>query len=81
MSTSQQRVVTAGRACVRLIEAADALLGYRPAWTEALLLRMVRSLYRSRLEQLLALPSPEARAEILAASEKIEESAQEFGQN
>jgi hypothetical protein len=44
LNTSHQRVITAGRACVRLIESADALLGYRPAWTEALLLRMVRAL-------------------------------------
>jgi hypothetical protein len=49
LNTSPQRVITAGRACVRLIEAADALLGYRPAWTEALLLRLVRALYRRRL--------------------------------
>jgi hypothetical protein len=40
--SSSQRVITASRACVRLIEAADALLGYCPAWTEALLLRLVR---------------------------------------
>ncbi len=49
MTTSRQRVITFDRACVRLIEAADALLGYRLAWTKALLLRMVRVLYRRRL--------------------------------
>jgi hypothetical protein len=30
VSTSHQHAITAGRACVRLIEATDALLGYRP---------------------------------------------------
>ena len=81
MSTSQQCIITAGRACVRLIEAADALLGYRPAWTEALLLRLVRALYRHRLRSLVAALPPEVSAEILAASEKIEGLVQEFGRN
>jgi hypothetical protein len=58
---------------VRLIEAADALLGYRPAWAEALLSR--------RLRGLVATLPPEVSAEILAASEKIEGPAQEFGRN
>jgi hypothetical protein len=31
---------------VRLIESAEAVLGYRPAWTEALLVRPVRAPYR-----------------------------------
>jgi hypothetical protein len=35
LTTSQQRVITAGRAAARLIEAADALLSYRPAWTRS----------------------------------------------
>jgi hypothetical protein len=54
LNTSQQRIITAGRACVRLIESADALLGYRPAWTEAPLLRLVQALYRRRLRSLVA---------------------------
>jgi hypothetical protein len=41
----QENVITAGRAYIRLIEAADVLLGHHPAWTERLLLRMVLSLY------------------------------------
>jgi hypothetical protein len=68
-----QRVITSGRAYVRLIEAADALLGYCPAWTEALLSRRLRGLVR-------ALP-PEMGAEILAASEKIEGPVQGVGRN
>jgi hypothetical protein len=47
LNTSPQRVITAGRACVRLIEAADALLGNRPARTEALLSRRLRGLVRA----------------------------------
>jgi hypothetical protein len=66
---------------VRIVEAADALLGYRPAWTEALLLRLVRALYRRRLRGLVAALPGEVSAEILAASEKIEGPVQEFGEN
>ena len=81
MCTPQQRVITTGRACVRLIEAADALLGYRPAWTEVLLLRLVRALYRHWLRQLRGALPAEMGAEILAVSEKIEGPVQEFGKN
>jgi len=70
LNTSQQRAITAGRACVRLVESADALLGYRPAWTETLLLRLVRALYRRRQRSLVAALPPEMSAEILAASER-----------
>jgi hypothetical protein len=72
LNTSHQPIITSGRACVRLIEAADALLGYRPAWTEALFVAHGAG----------ALSAPAARAdrdaagrngaEILATSEKIE---------
>jgi hypothetical protein len=72
VTASPQHVITADRACVHLIEAADALLGYRPAWTEALLLRLARALYRRRLRSLVAALPPEVSAEILAASERIE---------
>jgi hypothetical protein len=71
LNTSHQRVIAAGRAYVHLIEAADALLGYRPAWTEALLLRLVWALYRRRLRSLVVALPAEAGAEIWAASEKI----------
>jgi hypothetical protein len=66
---------------VRLIESADALLGYRPAWTEALLLRLVRALYRRRLRELTGALPTEMRAEILAASEKIEGPVREVGKD
>jgi hypothetical protein len=45
------------------------------------LLRLVRALYRHRLRGLVAALPPEMRAEILAASEKIEGPVQEFGRN
>jgi len=71
--TPEQRVgnvITYGRACVRIIEAADLLLGRDPAWTERLLLRLVRTLYTHRLRGLvLALPA-DITSEILAASEQ-----------
>ncbi len=81
MNASRQRVITAGRAALRLAESADIMLSYDPAWTERLLLRMVRSLYCSRLERLLLLLPPDMKAEILIASEKTEGPVQEFGQN
>jgi len=62
VSMPQQRIITAGRAYVRLAEAADTLLGYRPAWTEALLLRLVRMLYRRRPAQLGAALPPKVSA-------------------
>jgi hypothetical protein len=85
VSTSHQRVIAASRAYVRLIEAADVLPGYRPAWTEALLSRrlrgLARALYRHRLRSLVAALPAEVSAEILAASEKIEGPVQEVGKN
>ena len=41
----RERVIITGRACVRMIEAVDVLLDYRPARTERGLLRLVRTLY------------------------------------
>lgn len=38
-----ERVIITGRAYVRLIEAADVLLDHRPAWTERVLLQLVRA--------------------------------------
>jgi hypothetical protein len=58
MSTLGERVIVTGRAYVRMIEAADVLLDHKPAWTERLVLRLVRALYSHRLRGLVAaLPS------------------------
>ncbi len=65
-----ENVITEGRACVRIIEAADLLLSRNPVWTEKLLLRLVRSLYTHRLRGLVAALPAEITSEILAASEK-----------
>ena len=47
--------IVTGRAYVRMIEAADVLLDHYPAWTERLLLQLVRALYsqvrRSRFKR------------------------------
>lgn len=64
-------VITTGRACVRIIEAADVLLERKPVWTERLLLRLVRDLYPHRLRGLVATLPSEITAEILAASDKL----------
>jgi hypothetical protein len=64
-------VITAGRACVRIVEAADVLLERDPVWTERWLLRLVRTLYTHRLRGLVAVLPGEITAEILAASDKL----------
>jgi len=66
-----QRVITQGRAMVRLIEAADVLLANSGSWRETLLLKATRGLYRHRLRGLVAALPPQISAEILAASENI----------
>ena len=38
-----ERVIVTGRAYVRMVEAADVLLGRQPVWTERLLLRLTRA--------------------------------------
>jgi hypothetical protein len=60
-----------GRAYVRMVETADALLDRKPFWTEKFLLRIVRALYSHRLREMITVLSPEMTAEILAASEKM----------
>jgi hypothetical protein len=77
----RENVVTAGRAYVRLIEAADVLLGRHPAWTERLLLRMVRTLYSHRLRELVAVLPSDFTADILVASEKMLGVVRGFAQN
>jgi hypothetical protein len=39
-----ENVIRLGRAAVRITEAADILLSFKPVWTERLLLRLVRAL-------------------------------------
>ncbi len=77
------RVITASRACVRIIEAADALLDKDPVWTERLLLRLVRALYTHRLRGLVAVLPAEVTAETLrvAASDKITGPVRGFSNN
>lgn len=66
-----ERIIVTGRAYVRMIEAADVLLADRPAWTDRLLLRLVRALYSRRLRELVAVLPTDITGEILAASEKM----------
>ena len=56
-----QNVILTGRACVRIVEAADVLLGHRPVWTERLLLRLVQALYSHRLRGLAAVLPADTR--------------------
>lgn len=71
MPTPLQNIIADGRCCVRLIEAADHLLGTNPPWTERLLLRLVRALYTRRLRGLVAVAPADVTAEILAGSDRL----------
>ena len=63
-----QNVILTGRACVRIVEAADVLLDHRPVWTERLLLRLVRALYSHRLRGLVTvLPAGNLKEQALGA--------------
>jgi hypothetical protein len=77
----RENVITAGRAYVRLVEAADVLLGRHPAWTERLLLRLVPALYSRRLRELVAVLPADIMGEILAASEKMTGPVRGFTEN
>jgi len=60
-----------GRAYVRMVETADALLERKPFWTEKLLLRIVRALYSHRLREVVAVLPPKLTDEVMAASERM----------
>jgi hypothetical protein len=76
-----ENLIRVGRAAVRIVEAADILLSFRPVWTERLQLQMVRALYRRRLRELVAVLPSEMTSEILAASEKMTGPVRGFTQN
>ena len=77
----RERMIVTGRAYVRIVEAADVLLDYRPVWTERLLLRLVRALYSHRLRELVAVLPSDIMGEILAASDKMSGVVQGFSSN
>lgn len=76
-----ERVIVTGRAYVRMIEAADVLLSQNPAWTERVLLRLVRALCSRRLRSLVAVLPSDITGEILAASEKMTGPVRGFADN
>lgn len=53
------------------IKGVAVLLARNPAWTERLLLRLMRALYTRRLRGLVAALPSDITSEILAASEKM----------
>lgn len=89
MSTNEQtpaeeiinNAVGLGRAYVRMVETADALLERKPFWTEKLLLRIVRTLYSHRLREMVATLPPELTDEVMAASEKMTGPVRRFADN
>jgi hypothetical protein len=70
-----------GRAYVRMVETADALLEREPFWTEKLLLRIVRTFYSHRLREMVAVLPPELTDEVLVASERMMGVAKGFTRN
>jgi len=76
-----QNVIALGRAYVRLVESANALLERKPFWTERLLLRMVRALYSRRLREMVGALPANVTAEILAGSDKMSGVVQGFSHN
>ena len=70
-----------GRAYVRMVETADALLERKPFWIEKLLLRIVRALYSHRLRELVATLPSELTDEVMAASERMMRVGKGFTKN
>ncbi len=79
--SSRHRLIALSQAYIRIIEGVDVLLGRRPAWTERLLLRFVRSLYAHRLRGLVAELPGDVTDDILRASEGVREAAVTVGVN
>ena len=69
----EERVIVTGRAYV--------LLSHNPAWTERVLLRLVRALYTRRLRGLVAALPSDITGEILAASERMTRPVRGFTEN
>ena len=70
-----------GRAYVRMVETADALLERQPFWTEKLLLRIVRTFYSHRLREVVATLPPKLTDEVMAASDRIMRVGKGFTKN
>lgn len=71
MGVEMDDVITQGRACVRLVEAAEALLiGAGLSVVEAKVVRRARDLARTRLRQMLADLPATTTAQILMASDR-----------
>ncbi len=70
-----------GRACVRLIEAADVLIADSPGEIDTTVLRQARELCVAQLRALVRTLPSHVSAQILAASEKIDGPTGEIGQN
>ncbi len=81
MATDEQAVTTQGRACVRLIEAADVLLSGELEPDSKRTLEQARQVCVVKLRSLVAALPPRVTAQILAASEKVIGLAGEISQN
>ncbi len=66
-----ERLISVGRCYVHLVDAANVLLSYEPAWAERLLLHLVRRLYTRRLREIVATMPGDVSAEILSAGERM----------
>jgi hypothetical protein len=81
LPTAPQHIIALGRAYVRLIEAAQAIMGYTEHDGERERLRQLVQEYQAGLRQLVGTVPPHVTAEIMAASETILGPVKEHGAN
>jgi len=70
-----------GRACIRLIEAADVLLAGMLDQQNMIDLQAAREFAKRQLREIVANVEPAVTAEIMAASEKVLGPVQDVGKN
>lgn len=81
MAADDAELVSIGRACVFMIEAADVLLRDSVDTSQEAVIRAARRICVERLRRLVAMLPPERVAEIMAASQKIQGTIQDIGRN
>jgi len=74
-------MIALGRACVRLIEAADVLLAGQRDQQDMIDLRAAREFAKRKLREIVVNAEPAVTAEIMAASENVLGPVQDVGKN
>lgn len=81
MATETGAAIRLGRACVRLIEAADVLLATPLDQQDMIDLQAAKEYAKRRLRQIVGDAEPALTAQIMAASEKVLGTVQDVGNN